>query len=88
MYQVLLVIQYFSIFVLMVEAGYILGKIKTKLHAYLFFNCVATLINNLGYLLEMLAKSEEQYLTALQMSYLGRVWIPYSLFIFMILHLR
>ena len=85
MYQVLLVIQYFSIFVLMVEAGYILGKIKTKLHAYLFFNCVATLINNLGYLLEMLAKSEEQYLTALQMSYLGRVWIPYSLFIFMIL---
>ena len=84
MYQVLLAIQYFSIFVLMVEAAYILGKMKTRLHAYLFFNCAATLINNTGYLMEMLAKSNEAYLMGLQMSYLGRVWIPYSLFIFML----
>lgn len=30
----------------------------------------------------MIAPNEEQYLTGLQMSYLGRVWIPFSLMVF------
>lgn len=84
MYTFLLVVQYISILFLLLESGYILARLRTRLHGLLFFNCVATLVNNVGYLMEMLAKTEEQYLAALQMSYLGRVWIPYSLFIFMI----
>lgn len=84
-YQVLLVIQYLSIFILMLESGYIFAKMKTRLQAYLFFYCVATLVNNGGYLLEMLAKNESEYLIALKLSYMGRVWVPYSLFIFTII---
>lgn len=84
MYEFLLVIQYISIVVLLWESAYIFAKWKIKLHSYLFFNCVATLVNNTGYLMEMIAKTEEEYLIGLQLSYLGRVWIPYSLFIFML----
>lgn len=82
MYQVLLTIQYVSIAFLMIEAAYIFCKMKTKLHAYLFLNCVATLVNNTGYLMEMLSHDAESYMRAVQMSYLGRVWIGYSLFLF------
>ncbi len=80
----LLVIQYLSVFLLLVEAAYIFTKKKTELQAYLFIGCVATLINSAGYLLEMTAESEEAYLTALKLSYLGRVWVPFSLFIFVL----
>lgn len=81
-YQILLILQYASIFFLLIEAFYIFCKMKSKLHIYLFFNCVATLVNNTGYLMEMLSNSHEEYLHAVQMSYLGRVWIPFSLFLF------
>ncbi|MDD6157658.1 MAG: histidine kinase N-terminal 7TM domain-containing protein [Lachnospiraceae bacterium] len=82
MYHILLIVQYISILFLLIEAAYIFAKSRTKLHMYLFFNCAATLVNNTGYLMEMLAESEEAYLRAVQMSYLGRVWIPFSLFLF------
>lgn len=82
MYSFLLTVQVISIFTLVIESGYVFAKMKTNVHKYLFLNCVATLVNNTGYLLMMLSSSEEQYLTALQMSYLGRVWIPFSLIVF------
>lgn len=85
MYHFLLVIQYISIALLLLESGYIFAKWRTTLQGYLFFNCVATLVNNVGYLMEMLSENEEQYLMALQMSYLGRVWIPFSLFVFIMI---
>lgn len=84
MYQFLVIIQYIGILFLLLESGYIFAKWKTSTQGYLFFNCVATLVNNAGYLMEMLAKTEEEYLMALQLSYMGRVWIPYSLFVFML----
>ena len=84
MYNFLLGIQYISILFLLIEATYIFKKMRTPLHNYLFFNCVATLINNTGYLMEMLSKTESEYFMGVKMSYLGRVWISYSLFIFML----
>ncbi len=44
--------------------------------------CISTFISNVGYLLELKAMSEEAYLTALKLSYLGRVWITFALFLF------
>ena len=84
MYNFLLGIQYISILFLLIEATYIFKKMRTPLHNYLFFNCVATLINNTGYLMEMLSKTAAEYFMGVKMSYLGRVWISYSLFIFML----
>lgn len=84
MYNFLLGIQYISILFLLIEATYIFKKMRTPLHNFLFFNCIATLINNTGYLMEMLSKTQAEYFMGVKMSYLGRVWISYSLFIFML----
>lgn len=84
MYQFLVAIQYISILFLLLESAYIFSKWRTSTQGYLFFNCVATLVNNAGYLMEMLSHTKEEYLMATQLSYMGRVWVPYSLFIFML----
>ncbi|MDO4486818.1 MAG: histidine kinase N-terminal 7TM domain-containing protein [Bacillota bacterium] len=84
MYNTLLIIQYISILFLLVETGYIFAKWRTTLHGYLFLNCAATLVNNTGYLMEMQAHTQEAYMMGLQMSYLGRVWIPFSLLLFVL----
>ena len=82
MYYALLTIQAISIVALFIESGYVFSKMNTKIHRYLFPNCIATLLNNTGYFLMMIANCEEQYLVALKMSYMGRVWIPFSLIVF------
>lgn len=82
MNQTLLTVQCISIGALLVEVVYIVRNWKTRIHGYLFFYCLATLINNLGYLAVMLAKTRADALLALQISYFGRVWIPYSFLLF------
>ena len=82
MYEFLIAIQYIGIAGLFIESWLILKSWKDSLRAYLFFACVATLINNLGYLLELKAKSMDAYITALQLSYAGRIWICFALFLF------
>ena len=82
MNQTLLIVQCLSIGALLVEIGYIFKNWKARIHGYLFFYCLATLINNLGYLAVMLAKTRADALLALQISYFGRVWIPYSFLLF------
>ena len=84
MYYLLLVIQYISIVLLFIEAIYIFTKKKTTLQGYLFLGCVATLVNNMGYLMEMQSKDAASSLVGLKLSYMGRVWIPFSLFIFVL----
>ena len=80
MYWFLLIVQVVSILVLFLESTYVFAKMKTNVHKYLFLNCIATLINNTGYLLMMLSDAREQYQAALQFSYFGRVWIPFDYF--------
>ena len=71
-----------SIFAMLFEGYIVFKNLKNKLHAYLFLNCIAMLINNTGYLLEILSKTEDEYIAALKFSYAGRVWIIFSLFMF------
>ena len=82
MYHVVITIQFISIFVIFVESWVVFRNWKNALHSYLFLSCAATLINNIGYLLELLSDSEDKYFTATQFSYLGRGWIPLALFLF------
>lgn len=82
MYQTLLVLQYSNIFLLLLLSAYIFYKWKTKTQGLLLLNCIVTLINNAGYLAVMLAKDSEASLLGIQLSYLGRVWIPYTLILF------
>ena len=82
MYKVVLFIQCISIFALFIECWLVVRSFRGKVHFYLFLSFVATLINNIGYLMQLLSKSEESYFTALKMSYLGRVWTGFALFLF------
>lgn len=82
MYNALVIIQYASILLLLIEAVYIYIKPKTIAQQCLLLAVVATLVNNTGYLIEMQAVNAEGYIAGLKMSYFGRVWIPFALFAF------
>lgn len=82
MYNQLLILQYVSVIGLFVESWLVFRSWKDSLRAYLFISCVAAFTNNLGYLLELRAKTEDAYITALQLSYAGRVWVTLALFLF------
>ena len=80
--ELLLTIQYLCIFTLFVMAFIVFRSWKTKLHGYLLLSTLACLVNNIGYLFELKSASLGEYLTALQMSYAGRAWYAYFMFLF------
>lgn len=82
MRSVLLIIQCLTIALLFFESGYILYKWKTKIQEFLLLICLSTLLNNIGYIFAIQASSLGEYLLGLKMSYFGRVWIPFSLLLF------
>ncbi len=81
-HEVLLTLQYITIAVLFVEILVVFFKWKNTIHSYLFIACIASFVSNMGYLLEMKATTEEAYISALKLSYVGRVWIVFAFFLF------
>ena len=81
-HNILLTIQCITVSLLFAEIWIVFWKWKNSIHSYLFLSCIATFVSNLGYLFEMKAQTEEVYLTALKLSYAGRVWIGAALFLF------
>ena len=75
-------ILYCSIIILFLECYTVFKNMNSKCHQYLFFCCVAMLVNNIGYLLGIQATSLESRVLAVKFSYAGRVWIAYTLFMF------
>ncbi len=59
-------------------------KWKTILHGYLFLNCISTLICSLGFVVASQAKNEDAYISAIQLSYAGRAFIGFALFLFLV----
>ena len=82
MFHLILIVQIISIIGLFAEVWIVFCKWKGKLHSYLLLITLSILVNNLGYLVEMQTQSEEACLTALQFSYLGRVWTGFFLLMF------
>lgn len=82
MFTSVLFIQYISIVALFIEGWVVFRKLNSKLHAYLFFSILSNLVSNVGYLFELKARSADTYMTALQLSYFGRVWTGFALFLF------
>ena len=82
MYQVLLLIQLISIILVSVECWAVFRSWKGMSHSYLFLACVATLVNNLGYYFQLKAHSVDAYFNSLRISYAGRVWVVFALFLF------
>lgn len=84
MYYFLVLVQGLSVLVLIMECFYIFVRWRTKLQGVLFFSCVATLVNSAGYLMAMTSGEESGFFVGAQMSYLGRTWIPFALFLFVL----
>ena len=82
MYQIAISIQILGIVAILLEAWVIFINWKGVLHSYLFLGCIATLVNNFGYLFELMATTESSYMTALYLSHVGRVWITFALLLF------
>ena len=84
MYVLLRSVLEISVVLLLLETIYVFSKIKTKMHAYIFFYLISCLVNNAGYLMEMTATSSEAAYTATQMLYLGKCFIPAALLLFVL----
>ncbi len=82
MRELLLTIQYISIAGVFIESLIVVSNWKKPLHTYLFLSCMATFVNNLGYLFEMTSKTRDAYVVALKLSYAGRVWFAFFMFLF------
>lgn len=82
MREILLAVLIISILAMLFESIVVFKNLKNKLHAYLFLNCITMIVNDTGYLMQLLSKTEEAYITALKFSYSGRVWILFSLLMF------
>ncbi len=82
MYRFVFILQCVTIAVVFGECWVVFRNLKNRLHAYLFLSCIATLVNSTGYAFMLTAKTEDVYYQALMTSWLGRVWITFSLFFF------
>lgn len=82
LHDVLIIMQYIGLLGLFLESIVVFQQWKGLLHGYLLVSCLSALVNNLGYLFELKAETEEGYLTALKLSYAGRVWFGLFMFLF------
>lgn len=84
MYTVLLIVLLVSIASFMVEAGYVAKHLKSQTHTYLFLYILCCLVNNVGYLMEMTAKTSEAAYTATRLLYLGKMNIAFAFLCFIL----
>ncbi|MCR5590157.1 MAG: response regulator [Lachnospiraceae bacterium] len=82
MYQLILIIQCISIAATAVECWVVFRNWKGVQHSYLFLACAASFISNMGYFFQLRSRSFDMYFAALRLSYAGRVWVTFALFLF------
>lgn len=81
-YNAVILIQSLSILILAVGAIYLISNWRGKEHSYLVLFCIVTLINNIGALIEIMGLDREQILIGTKFSYVGKVFIPLTFFLF------
>lgn len=81
-YDIIVLIQIISIIILSVGAIYLIGNWRGKEHTYLVLFCLATLVNNIGSLIEITEHTKEQMLLGTKFAYTGKVFIPLTFFFF------
>ena len=88
MYGFLLVLQVISIVILFGEALYVFFHLNSRMHSFLFLYLISNLVNQVGYFFEMTAGSLDEAYLATRLLYLGKVFIPVSMIIFILLFCR
>lgn len=82
MYQALLVFQYIAIIALFFEAIYVSRQRSSRMQTLLLIVMYSTMINLVGYTLEMEAATKELASQSLKVTYVGKPFIIYSLYLF------
>ena len=82
MYVFFLTVQYVGIAVLITEMIYILNKPASRLQITLLAMVMATLLNFIGYLMEITSNSMDTALMGLKVEYIGKPFIMLSVFFF------
>ncbi|MBR4530412.1 MAG: response regulator [Lachnospiraceae bacterium] len=80
--NIILTIQCITIAGLFIESWIVVRRFRSVNHAWLLLSAVAALLNNTGYLMELTAKTQGEYMTALKFSYLGRNWYAFFMLFF------
>ncbi len=88
MYEVYLAIQYVGIAVLIAEILFVLNKQASRLQVILLCTATATLINYIGYLMEITASSMETAIMGMKFAYLGKPFIALGMFFFVMAYCR
>ena len=88
MYEVYLAIQYVGIAVLIAEILFILNKQASRLQVILLCTATATLINYIGYLMEITASSMDTAIMGMKVAYLGKPFIALGMFFFVMAYCR
>lgn len=81
-YNMIVLIQILSIIVLAVGSFYLINNWRGKEHSYLVLFSIATLVNNIGSLIEIIARGKEMILLGTKFAYVGKVFIPLTFFLF------
>lgn len=82
LFQALLTINYIGIFVIFCEIVFVLRQNQTKGQQLLLLNCLSVFLDTFGYTFEMQATSMEMALFAVKIQYLGKVFAPFTLLLF------
>lgn len=82
MYQALLVFQYIAIIALFFEAIYVSRQRSSRMQTLLLIVMYSTTVNLVGYTLEMEAATKELAMQSLKVTYVGKPFIIYSLYLF------
>lgn len=88
MYEVYLAIQYVGIAVLIAEILFILNKQASRLQVILLCTATATLVNFIGYLMEITSSSVETAIMGMKVAYLGKPFIALGMFFFVMAYCR
>lgn len=82
MYDFLIALQYIGIAILFIELIYVLYQRPSVPQSLIFVFIISTLVNLTGYLFEMKATSIDTAIQAVKFSYLGKPFIAFSMFLF------
>ncbi|MBQ9766004.1 MAG: hypothetical protein IJW18_07390, partial [Lachnospiraceae bacterium] len=74
MFEFLVCIQALSIILLLAEIVYMVPRISSKLQALMFLFVLEILINNIGYMLELLATTADTAIMGTRISYIGKAY--------------
>lgn len=83
-YMIVVTLQTLTVFVLLIVTIALFAGWKHRTYSNLFLFSFAAMINNFGYLLEITGKTSAEMLIGTKVEYLGKVFIPYALLLFVL----